>query len=139
MTVRFKIDCDARLLFWEMDGRISPGEVLIAIGEVGRHPDFDPTFDELIVFGPTTQLNAFDARTLQETQTKIKASYGDATIRNVRSAVVCASEHASLVTKLWRALAQADDTIGLDIRIFDDVSSARAWLGNTGPKKQEAG
>jgi len=139
MPVHFKIDREARLLCWEMDGRILPGEVLIAIGNAGRDPDFDPTFDELIVFGPATQLNAFDARTLQETQVKIKASYGDASVRNVRSAVVCASEHAALVTKLWRALALADDNIGLDIRIFDEVAAARAWLGKAGSQKQQAG
>jgi len=122
-----------------MDGRILPGEVLIAIGEAGRHPDFDRGYDELIVFGPATQLNAFDARTLQETQSKIKASYGDATLRNVRSAVVCASEHAAMVTKLWRALAVADENIGLDINIFEDVPSARAWLDSARPDNRETG
>ena len=139
MSVRYKIDREARLLCWDMDGRISPGEVLIAIGKVGRDPDFDPTFDELIVFGPATQLNAFNTRTLKESQIKLKASYGDATVRNVRSAVVCATEHAALVTKLWRALALADDSIGLDIKIFEDIAAARAWLSDAEPRKKEMG
>ena len=77
-------------------------------------------------------------RTLHETQVKIKASYGDAAVRNVRSAVVCASEHAALVTKLWRAIAMADRDIGLDIKIFSDIASARAWLHNSDPQKREA-
>ena len=59
-------------------------------------------------------------------------------MRNVRSAVVCAGEQAALVTKLWRALAMADNDIGLDIKIFDDVPSARAWLKRSGPGKREA-
>ena len=138
MSTDFTIDRDACLLIWEMDGRLTPDEVLSAIGAAGNHPDFDQSFDELIVFGPTTQLNAFDSDALKQTQAKLKASYGDATVRNVRSAVVCTSEQAALVTKLWRALALADEGVGLDISIFEDVPSARAWLGRPENRAKEA-
>ncbi len=139
MPIEFNLDRDAGLLIWEMHGRLLPEEVLRAIGAAGSHPDFDPSFDELIVFGPTILLNAFDTETLKATQAKIKASYGDATVRNVRSAVVCPSAQAALVTRLWRALALADDGVGLDIKIFDDVAAARAWLGRPEIIEKEAG
>jgi len=60
-------------------------------------------------------------------------------MRNVRSAVVCASEHAAMVTRLWRALAIADENIGLDIKIFEDVTSARAWLDGARSDNRETG
>lgn len=128
MSIEVKIDRDAGLLIWRFGGRLEPADILAAIEKVGVSPDFDRTLDELIVMDETVQMHAYDAESLQKTQKTIKAAYGDAAVRNVRSAVVCPTEEARSIIKLWRALAIADEEVGLNIRIFSDEKAARAWL-----------
>jgi hypothetical protein len=123
MPVDIRLDAEAGIVYTTIEGLYTAGELLAAFEVLFDNPDFRPGLKGIAdlrkaeTYPPATDVMRI-ARYLIEHEEKIGKS---------RTAVLISGDVSFGTTRMFQAYA--DDSIGIETRIFYEMEEARRWLG----------
>ena len=120
MSLSFVIDKQRRLVISTASGPVTNSE--IAAHQVGlkNHPDFDPTFDQLIDATGVTKISV----TVEEIRTVARQRlFGSSS----RQAFATSSDFAYGMARMFEIYREASGS-GRPVRVFNSLDAAQEWL-----------
>ena len=120
MPLSFVIDKQSRLVISTASGAVTYSE--IAAHQVGlrNHPDFDPTFDQLIDATGVKKI----AVTIEEIRTVARQRIFEA---GSRQAFATSSEFAYGMARMFELYREASGS-ARPVRVFNSLEAAQEWL-----------
>lgn len=122
MSVEFKIDSKQKLIIGIASGQLTHKDLLNIVDELVRHPDYDPTFNEIWDLRKVSELKTFFGETRQRVE-------NEKALRKLkklnRDALVVANQTHYGIARQYALLAQS---IPLDVEIFFDFKEAMKWV-----------
>ena len=128
MPLSFAIDKQRRLVISTASGTVTYSE--IAAHQVGlkNHPDFDPSFDQLIDGTAVTKV----ALTVDEIRTVARQRiFGP----DSRQAIATSSDFAYGMARMFELYREASGS-GRPVRVFSSLEPAQEWLDLSGQRKE---
>ena len=121
MPVKESIDVARNLIYRELQGRVSPEEIIASIDSVVNDPDFDPGMNSLndlrqVVHQADREFVMNIAHTIVGYSEKLKSG---------KVALVVSSD---VVFGMMRMLQSYVGDAPLDIMVFKDIEEAEYWL-----------
>ncbi len=122
MPVEFEIDPERGVVFVTATGVLTPEEILSYPPRVIKHPDYDPSYHEL-VDGRHAEFTAITADTLYSL---IGVGEGLGIDARHRIALVAPNELAFGVGRQYEMMVGETNN---ELRVFRTLDDARSWLG----------
>jgi len=120
MPLSFVIDKRNRLVISTASGTVTYSEVLAHQAGLKNHPDFDPTFDQLIDGTGVTKI----AVTVEEIRTVARQRIFAA---SSRQAFATSSDFAYGMARMFELYREASGS-GRPVRVFTSLEAAQEWL-----------
>jgi hypothetical protein len=130
MPLSFVIDKQRRLVISTASGLLTYAE--LAAHQVGlkNHPDFDPTFDQLIDGTGVTKINV----SVDEIRTIARQRIFGA---GSRQAFATSSDFAYGMARMFEIYREASGS-GRPVRVFSSLEAAQEWLQQPVQRQKEA-
>jgi hypothetical protein len=124
MPVRDRYDPEHEVLLLEIDGKVRDEDLVAYAQRAAGNPAIPPGHDELVDLRGVESEDGVQSHTLR----RIASLFSDADRGPERSrvALVASADVAYGLSRMYQAF-RADSP--LDLRVFREMSEARAWLG----------
>jgi len=136
MPYRLEFDPGQRLFLGFSWGRLLEEEILNAFEHAAAVAPQDLNSDELILTHAKMDSSAIDVGGLQRLRDAELRLFGDphqSAADPAKSAVYCSNSLVGLVLRLYGAMLEQDDQYAVELRFFNDLSAALAWLERDSP------
>jgi hypothetical protein len=125
MPIESAIDDESRMVLSKATGHITLDDVREYFGEVWAGPQYQ---------GYSEIIDWTDAERVDLTVAELRSLAGAAhtfydSSSSARLAIVASGREGSRMARLYRTLREVRGEGGPEIRVFEDVPSARSWLG----------
>ena len=128
MPLSFVIDKQRRIVISTASGLVTYSEIAAHQVQLKNHPDFDPTFDQLIDGTGVTKIEL----TVEEIRTVARQRIFGATSRQ---AFATSSEFAYGMARMFELYREASGS-GRPVRVFNNLRAAQEWLQLVRQKKE---
>ncbi len=130
MPVTVSVDNDLRLIVTRYSGRVTPREVLDAIGAVPPAVTRTGIYRGLATFDHTVDLSDLDVRALAEIRRRgVDVYRGLSLARGPSAAIIDDSDDARLIVPLWNAINDTGEALDLKYQLFRDPEAAFDMIG----------
>lgn len=143
MTADYKILKQHNLIVGFQSGRADGTDMSAAIKKVVSDPDFNWNMDRIFLIDEKTDMSQLDLDRLRTIKDEVKRAYfGDrepdpSEFPLYRVAVVCPQRGNAAMVKLYGTIWDTEQAPISDMKLFDRVSEALAWLGKDSVSEAE--
>jgi len=122
MKGNLRIDTERGILYWKASGHFTLQELLVAVAEVVKHPDYRPGLKSLNdLRGVTVSFTTAEVRTVAEF-----LKNQDGLIGQGKIAIVLSQDAVYGMTRAFQVYAT---TPSMQFEVFRDIPAACEWLG----------
>ena len=136
MPYRLDFDSEQLLFLGYSWGRLTEQEMLAAFEHAAATAPQHLESDELILTHANMDSSAIDMPVLQRLRDAEMRLFGNkdaGNARPARSAIYCSNAMVNPMLRLYGALLDHEEGYGVELRVFDQLPAALAWLGRDDP------
>ncbi|MFH1852053.1 MAG: hypothetical protein ABIA75_06875 [Candidatus Neomarinimicrobiota bacterium] len=122
MSVEFHIDIERKLIIGQVSGEVEHQELQDVVQEMVRHPDYDPTFNEIWDIRKVIKVKSF----LKQTMARVENEHRIRRIKTPnREALIVKNTLQHKIASLYAVLAE---NIPLKVEVFYDYERGLRWV-----------
>ncbi len=129
MPIAYAISDDHRFIFYRISGLVSVDTVKLAMTELVDNLRPRTVYNEILVFDTNTDLNLLEFEIQKYLLSFIRKKFEDKNSKVAQSALVCDNEISIIALRLWQALADKDEKVPTNYRVFPTLPDAADWVG----------